>query len=140
MEQQRYTGGCLCGSVRFELSGPAYNLCYCHCASCRRASGAPVVAWGTFLLTGLRVTRGALTEYRSTPAVLRGFCAGCGAALTYRHDARAAEIDVTLASLDAAAVLAPQMHVWVGEKLPWVVIADGLPQFATQPGTTSPAP
>lgn len=45
---------------------------------------------------------------------------------------RAGEIDVTLASLDEAASLAPQVHVWVGEKLPWVVAADGLPQFAAQ--------
>jgi hypothetical protein len=130
MSEQRYSGGCLCGAVRFEVSGAGSNLCYCHCNSCRRAAGAPLVAWGTFAHSGFRVTRGTLSEYRSSHPVLRGFCAACGGALTYRHDARAGEIDVTLASLDDAARLAPQMHVWVGEKLPWVRIADGLPQFA----------
>jgi hypothetical protein len=128
---ERYSGGCLCGAVRFEVSGPGRNLCYCHCNSCRRAAGAPLVAWGTFAHSGFRVTRGTLTEYRSSPPVLRGFCTACGGALTYRHDARAGEIDVTLASLDEAASLVPEMHVWVADKLPWLAITDGLPQFTS---------
>jgi hypothetical protein len=134
MSEQRYSGGCLCGRVRFEVSGPAGNLCYCHCSSCRRAAGAPLVAWGTFPRASFHLTQGELTEYRSSPPVLRGFCAACGGAVTYRHEARDREIDVTLASLDGAATLAPQMHVWVGEKLPWVRIGDDLPQFAAGTG------
>jgi hypothetical protein len=133
MNEQHYSGGCLCGAVRYEASGPVTNPCYCYCSSCRRASGAPLVAWGTFAHSGFRVTRGTLTEYRSSPQVWRGLCKACGGALTYRHDARAGEIDVTLASLDEAATLVPQMHVWVSDKLPWVTISDGLPQFATVP-------
>jgi hypothetical protein len=130
MSEQRYSGACLCGRVQFEALGPATNLCYCYCRSCRRASGAPLVAWGTFARSGFRITRGTLTEHRSSPPVVRGLCAACGGALTYRHQARPEEIDVTLASLDAAAALAPQLHVWVSDKLPWVRIDDGLPQFA----------
>jgi len=138
MTALRYTGGCLCGNLRFAASAPAINLCYCHCASCRRASGAPLVAWGTFARDSFRITHGQLSEYRSSARVLRGFCAACGGALTYRHEARSTEIDVTLASLDAPGALAPHTHVWVGDKLPWVVIADGLPQFATQTGVNAP--
>ena len=57
-------------------------------------------AVGTFARDAFSVTRGHLAEYRSAPAVLRGFCAQCGTSLTYRNERRAAEIDVTLASLD----------------------------------------
>jgi hypothetical protein len=71
-----------------------------------------------------------LAEYRSSPPVLRGWCAACSTSLTYRHAARPAEIDVTLATLDDAVRFAPRMHVWVADKLPWVAITDGLPQFA----------
>ena len=144
MSEAGYRGGCLCGSVRYEVSGAVSNLCYCHCASCRRAAGAPMVPWGTFARGGFRVIRGTLSEYRSSPRVLRGFCANCGTSLTYRSEARPAEIDVTLATLDAAAQFAPQMHVWVGEKLPWLTISDGLPQFAAgsppAAGVSAPAP
>jgi hypothetical protein len=133
MSEVRYTGGCMCGAVRYRLTGAGTNLCYCHCASCRRAAGAPAVPWGTFARDAFGVTRGHLAEYRSAPPVLRGFCAQCGTSLTYRHERRAAEIDVTLASLDDPGAFAPTMHVWVSDKLPWVSIGDGLPQFERGP-------
>jgi hypothetical protein len=106
------------------------NPCYCHCGCCRRAAGATAVAWGTLARRAFRITHGVLQEFGSSAPVSRGRCGVCGSALTYRHDARPAEIDVTLASLDQPAACAPRMHVWVSEKLPWVLIADGLPQFA----------
>ena len=71
-----------------------------------------------------------MAELRSSPKVVRGFCARCGSCLTYCHEARSSEIDVTLATLDDPATFAPTMHVWVADKLPWVSIGDGLPQFA----------
>ena len=37
------TGGCLCGAVRYEATGDPIVTGYCHCADCRRNSGAPVV-------------------------------------------------------------------------------------------------
>ncbi len=129
MGESCYLGGCLCGAVRYQVSGTVSNPCFCHCVSCRRATGAPMVPWGTFARASFRLTRGALAEYRSSPAVTRGFCAVCGTSLTYRNEARAAQIDVTLATLDDPTLLAPQMHLWVGERLPWVSINDGRPQF-----------
>ena len=133
MNEPRYSGGCLCGALRYEIEGEAATPCFCHCASCRRASGAPMVAWGTFAREALRITRGRLQEYRSSTQVWRGCCAHCGTPLTYRHEARATEIDVTLATLDDPAAIAPRMHVWVNERLPWVAIADDLPQFGQVP-------
>jgi hypothetical protein len=133
MEKTQYLGGCFCGAVRYEVSGAPRVLCYCHCESCRRAAGSPAVAWGTFGRSGFRVTRGRMTEFNSSPRVTRGFCAGCGSCLTYSHDGRPADIDVTLATLAEVAHLAPTMHVWVADKLPWVRIEDGLPQFSATP-------
>jgi hypothetical protein len=134
MEQGHYAGGCFCGAVRYQVSGPTRYLCYCHCHSCRRAAGSPAVAWGTFARNGFRVTHGTLAEFRSSTPVRRGFCAACGSCLTYQNAARPDEIDVTLATLDDAAQLAPRAHVWVADKLPWMRIEDGLPQY---PGTAS---
>ncbi len=121
-------GGCFCGAVRYVTTGDATTLCVCHCESCRWATGAPMVAWGTFPRSQFRVTRGEVTEYASSPGVTRGHCADCGTSLTYSHESRAGEIDVTLASFDDAATLAPAAHIWVQDKLPWIQLADGLPQ------------
>jgi hypothetical protein len=128
MATPRYAGGCPCGAVGYQAQGRARNLCFCYCTSCQRAAGAPVVAWVTFARGDFSVTHGTLTEYRSSAEVSRGFCALCGTSLTYRHDARDGETDVTLATLDEPALLAPEMHLWVAEKLPWLAIDDGRPQ------------
>lgn len=124
-----YEGGCACGATRFRVSGPGTSLCICHCTSCRRASGAPCVAWGTFDPARFELTRGHLAQYASSRPVVRGFCPRCGSALTYRHRERPQEIDVALASLDDPAALVPEYHIWVSERLPWVVPGDGLPQY-----------
>jgi hypothetical protein len=138
MPDSVYAGGCLCGAVRYEAHGIARYLCFCHCESCRRAAGAPVVSWATFARTQLHITRGTLTQYRSSESVLRGFCAACGTSLTYLNQTRAADIDLTLASLDEPQRLAPTAHLWVQDKLPWLAIADGLPQYpAGLPGDLS---
>jgi len=135
METQQHGGGCFCGAVRYEVSGVPRTLCYCHCESCRRAAGSPAVAWATFDRAGFRVTRGRMREFNSSPRVTRGFCERCGSGLTYAHEARPGDIDVTLVTLDAAAALAPTMHVWVADKLPWVRLDDGLPQFPGSGGS-----
>ncbi len=134
MGENTYGGGCLCGQVRYLASGEATNVCICYCESCRRAAGAPMVSWGTFLRGSFRITHGELAEYHSSAQVVRGFCRRCGTSLTYRHESRPAEIDVTLASLDEPARLTPHMHVWVSDKLPWISITDGGPQFMAGTG------
>jgi hypothetical protein len=37
-------GGCLCGGIRYQISGEPRSADYCHCRMCRRTAGAPVVA------------------------------------------------------------------------------------------------
>jgi len=126
-----HVGGCLCGAVRYRLSAPVGNLCYCHCHSCRRAVGAAFVAWGTVPRERFALTRGTLTIARTSASVERGFCGECGSSLTYAHEGRAGEIDVTLATLDEPERLPPERHIWVRDKLPWVHLDDGLPQLET---------
>ncbi|MGI9589907.1 MAG: GFA family protein [Myxococcota bacterium] len=128
-----FEGGCLCASTRFRVTGEAKNRCYCHCRSCRLAAGAPFVAWGTFPTGGFQVIEGELREHRSSAKVLRGFCASCGTAISYRHEERPGELDVALATLDDPAAVTPECHIWVSQKLPWVALADGLPGFPEWP-------
>lgn len=88
-----------------------------------------MVPWGTVALADLRIERGELIQYRSSPPVLRGFCATCGTGITYRHTDRPQDLDVALATLDEPQRLAPEAHVWVADKVPWLQISDDLPQF-----------
>ena len=126
-------GRCYCQKFRFLVEGPVRNLCVCHCESCRRAAGAAFVAWGTVDGGCFHVLSGTLSVIRASPEVERGFCDACGTSLTYRHVQRSGEIDFTLVSLDDPTLLQPQAHVWVQDKLPWVEIVDGMPQYQTVP-------
>ena len=75
-----YFGGCFCRGVRYSVRGEASGLCFCHCNSCRRATGAIMVAWGTFAAKEFVVTSGSLAEIVSSPGVTRGHCA-----VSYTH-------------------------------------------------------
>jgi hypothetical protein len=129
-----HTGKCFCGRVRFTVTEPIRNRCFCHCESCRRATGSALVAWGTVNEADFKILSGEVSVYKSSPQVERGFCSSCGTSLTYRHELRVGDVDFTLVSLDAAEGIEPQMHIWVQDKLPWLSISDGRPQFRTVPG------
>jgi len=125
------TGGCLCRAVRYECGPPISPPCFCHCESCRRASGAHSVAWATVRKDTFRVTAGALREYASSPPVLRQFCERCGAQITYWNRESPDTIDVTIATLEHPDSVAPVDHIWMQDSVAWDRPNDGKPQFRT---------
>lgn len=126
-------GGCLCGAIRYQVRGEPLMVALCHCAMCRRAAGAPAVAWAMFTLTELRFLRAEPARYVSSPGVERGFCGRCGTTLTFTGAMIPGLVDVTLGSLDDPADLPPQMHIWEQSRVPWLALADDLPRHAELP-------
>jgi len=122
-------GGCLCGLVRYRLSGQPSKVACCHCQSCRRASGAPYVPWVTFPKKDVEYAATPPAQYRSSPKATRGHCVRCGTSLTYADDKHPDHVDVNTATLDDPDALPPAAHIWVSHKLSWVVLDDGLPQY-----------
>ena len=129
MNAVRVLGGCFCGNVRYAVSGPEKFACFCHCESCQRAAGAPVVAWATYSRSSFEVTAGAMHWHSSSPGVTRGLCSNCGTAISYENNQRPGEIDLTLSSLDGAAVPEPRAHIWTEDKQPWLRLGDNLPVY-----------
>lgn len=122
-------GGCLCGAVRYRAWGRAYGITHCHCATCRKASGAPFVTWAGFDADKFVFTRGDPVSYASSGHVRRTFCGQCGTALTYRRGDLPDSIDVTLGSMDAPEALSPEDHTWTESRLSWIAFADHLPAY-----------
>ena len=121
-------GGCLCGAVRYRASGAPIVSLICHCATCRRAVGAPLVGWLTVPAAGFAWTRGAPAAYASSPGVERTHCAACGTSLGWAGVP--GEIDVTLASLDDPEAAPPVRETWLAHRLSWTPMTDlpGLPE------------
>ena len=56
------TGGCMCGSVRYQLGAEPFDCGWCHCRTCQLFSGAPAMPFasveaGDFLLSGTEWSR-----------------------------------------------------------------------------------
>ena len=124
------TGGCLCGAVRYEANGETvYNL-YCHCESCRRATGAPVVAYLMYKEGQVRFIRGERKVYNSSPGVRRTFCGGCGTPLTWEGVWGGLRvIELHISTLDDPDAFVPDRHVFHGERISWFDAADQLPRY-----------
>src|SRR5713226_4661114 len=106
-------GGCLCGAIRYRAVGEATNATLCHCRTCRKAAGAPIVAWVTFQANDFSFVSGEPVQFRSSPKVLRAFCGACGTPLTYVNENFPLGVDVTVCSLDDPARFEPADHTWV---------------------------
>ncbi|MDA8049084.1 MAG: GFA family protein [Rhodospirillales bacterium] len=123
-------GGCLCGAIRYTTDGVPYHESICHCSICRRASGAPFVAWFSVPRQSLSLVSGAPGWFRSSPAAERGFCARCGTALFFRSSAHPDEIDITTASLDDPALVPPRDEIYTETRIAWLATLPRLPSFA----------
>jgi LSD1 subclass zinc finger protein len=121
-------GGCHCGAVRYALSEPPEYSMVCHCRTCQRVSGAPVVAWVSAPVATFRIIAGAPAQHASSPGVARQFCGACGTQLTYQRGAD--EIDVATATFDDPSAFPPTHHSWLSHNIAWVKFGDGLPHYA----------
>jgi hypothetical protein len=120
-------GGCLCGAVRYRVSGTPQSSSVCHCRSCRLAAGSPAVAWVVFDKRHFELLQGHPATRHSSPGVVRGFCPRCGTPLTYRHDDAPGLIELTTATLDHPELFPPTHEIWLEHRLVWQPVADGLP-------------
>src|SRR3954469_7629855 len=96
------TGGCACGSVRYEVSEPFVSSNYCHCTRCQRRTGTAASANGRTAPGSFRTTSG--EEHIGTWAPAGGaaenFCGICGSALFSRTDGAPPTIGVRLGAVD----------------------------------------
>jgi hypothetical protein len=122
-------GGCLCGAIRYRVTGQSIARTLCHCRSCRLASGAPSVAWVVFRMSDFTFLSGEPTSFHSSPPVVRTFCGRCGTPLTYQRTSQPDTIDVTTVTLDVADQFAPTKEIWIEHKLAWERANEALPQY-----------
>lgn len=130
MSGEVVSGGCLCGAVRYQARGRPTVSMVCHCQTCARAAGSPAVAWVTFAAAVFSFVAGRPAEFRSSPPVVRTFCAACGTPLTYVHADHPSEIDVTTRTLDKPEAFPPSHHSWESHMVRWLECPTGLPRYS----------
>lgn len=126
------TGGCLCGAVRYAVSGSFLRAGHCHCSRCRKHSGAAVCTQGRVRREDFRLLAGEewIRVYRPAPdASVKAFCVVCGSSLFGGTWPKGEEVSIRLGSVDGDPGIRPRVHTFVDSRAPWDEIADNLPRY-----------
>lgn len=132
-----YTGGCLCGAVRFTINGSIRNIVYCHCSQCRKAQGSAFAANGIVNAQEFRIEKGEddLSQFESSPGQTRFFCKVCGSPILSKNTAKPGQVRVRLGTIESDITERPQAHIFASSKANWESISDDLPQYDSyEPG------
>lgn len=124
-------GSCMCGKVRYRITGRPLVMYACHCGVCRAASGAGYATNVAVSTPDFELAAGAdvLAAFESSPGKRRFFCGACGSPI-YSHGAATSHyVSVRAGTLLDDPGLRPAFHAYVASKAPWVSIEDGIPQY-----------
>jgi hypothetical protein len=121
MKNKRYTGSCLCGAIRFEVSGPPGKPHTCSCSICQRHTGSLTVAWVEFPSDAVTWTGagGTPATYRSSDYSSRAFCPSCGSTLGAIDDDPVIALVLGVFDNPSAKELAPTSHSYRGGRPRW---------------------
>lgn len=134
-----FTGGCVCGAVRYEVTAAPLMMFKCHCRDCQHVTGGAFLPGLLVPAAAFRLTKGAL-KYHFTPSLAggqhkRGFCAECGSRITGgEFDQRPSSfVGITAGSLDDSSWFESKMDFFVCDAQPWDQMDAAAPKFEQYP-------
>ena len=136
MSQSILYGSCLCGAVRYEVTGEPKRFYHCHCSRCRKVTGTGHAS-NMFVQPGALKWLSGEEQVRTfkVPEAQRfsnNFCATCGS----RVPRQAKDTDIVLipaGSLDVAAPIGPQARIFFGSRASWSCTDDNIPVYPELP-------
>lgn len=119
-------GGCLCGTVRFQVSGPILSAGYCHCTHCQRRTGTGSSANCRVRRESLEILAGGehLRSYKPPVGVPKLFCSVCGSALFSGDFEAHEEVAIRLGAFDEDPGVRPQYRQFVDSAARWEPIPE----------------
>jgi hypothetical protein len=130
------TGGCVCGSVRYECAAEPVMTGNCHCRDCQKAGGgafAPALAVPAAALKIQGEVKYYDTKGDSGHMVSRGFCPNCGARLFGKSKSMPDLVIVLAGSLDDPSSYRPGMDIYTASAQPWDFMNPELKKFSRMP-------
>jgi hypothetical protein len=128
-------GACLCGTVRFQISGEFESFFLCHCARCQKDTGSAHAAnlfSSTATITWLSGYDCIKTYRFPGTRHEKSFCTECGSALP-NVQLNGTLLVVPAGSLDSAIDIRPNAHICFASRAQWdahledISKIDGLP-------------
>ena len=140
MSGVKLTGGCLCGTVTYELVGKSEEISgvtACHCEQCRRWSGHHWASvHGPMARFTITAGKNNVEWYKSSDRAKRGFCKTCGSTLFWcgeGYPSLVDKIDISAGSLDDGHSMELTRHIFCKFKGDYYEIKDGIPVHETFP-------
>ena len=128
----KFTGGCLCGSIRYEYYGEVGQSSYCHCDDCKKATGGAYTVGIVSQKSKLRMLTGQVKSYTSKADsgrnITRDFCGTCGSPLFTRAEKCPDHIFIKAGSLDKPELVKPSCHTWSEREVEWAYPDKDLPR------------
>ncbi|MFT7572876.1 MAG: hypothetical protein ACI9JL_003931 [Paracoccaceae bacterium] len=128
-----HTGGCLCGAIRYEISGDPVRAANCHCDECRKATGASFATVVFFNEDDVKVVEGTPKQFfhaaDSGSTMTKEFCGNCGSQVLGAGSGSPGIRSVRVGSLDDASFVVPQMDLYTGKALPFSRLSDATEHF-----------
>lgn len=136
MAQTTLTGGCLCGTVRYEVIGEPAKFYHCHCSRCRKSTGTGHASNMLIANAQLKYVEGEeqVKRYKipESERFTRVFCSECGA-LVARFVPELGGVVIPAGSLDDEPPIKPQARIYWDSRSSWSCTDDVLPTFAELP-------
>jgi hypothetical protein len=116
-----YTGGCLCGNIRYQVTAEPIFPHFCSCHMCQRWSGSAIAAWVDFPRAALTFegSGSELTLHRTCETTQRGFCPTCGSSICALDDG-SEYVSITIGTLDEPNLVAPEAQSFPESAPTWL--------------------
>jgi hypothetical protein len=123
MHEDRLTGGCYCGAVRFSIPADSFGVVACHCTDCRKMHGN----YNAMLAAPRDDVRfeaeAGLTWFSSSDKARRGFCATCGSRL-FKDNLGSDRLMVSAGAIDGATGKTILKNLWDQSKGDWYALPE----------------
>ncbi len=123
-----WSGGCQCGAVRYQITQRPTDPHLCHCRMCQKQFGSYFASLASVPKGEFHITRGQISNFRSSENVQRGFCKDCGTPLSYEPLNRDI-ISIALATLDRHGEFKPAVQCGIEGREPWFDELIALPGY-----------
>jgi len=132
----RFTGGCLCGALRYEAQGEPLYTGHCYCSDCQKASGSGFVPFMGFAAGAVRF-QGESKLFVSKAAnggdAHRNFCPRCSSLVFGGVVGESESFTIYAGSLDDTSLFHPKIAIFARSRPDWAVIPPGLIVFEAMP-------
>ena len=132
----RISGGCYCGSLRYESVGEIEASIQCHCRECQYITGGNPNVIMIMPLNGFEFVKGVPKTFKRKDienAVTRLFCENCGTGIGTKNPNRPNSIILKVGTFDDPSIFKPDIAIFTIDKQKFHYIEDGLKSFERRP-------